>query len=121
MPFLNREAFLEESGDYYTGVLNALTRLEGELERLKNVEELHGLRKRAADIRAHLAFLLESPTATPSSGSSAELLAAFAILRVALLTQLFIRTCRRRRSMSRSFSPQPSSIAITPSSSPRRR
>jgi ATP-dependent DNA helicase DinG len=61
MPFLNREAFLEESGDYYTSVLNALTRLEGELERLKNVEESPGLRRRAADIRAHLAFLLESP------------------------------------------------------------
>src|ERR1700733_15099024 len=61
MPFHNREAFLEESGDYYTGVLNALTRLEGELEYLKNVEEAPGLRKRAADIRAHLTFLLESP------------------------------------------------------------
>jgi ATP-dependent DNA helicase DinG len=61
MPFLNREAFLEESGDYYTSVLNALTRLEGELERLKNVEESPGLRRRAADIRAHLTFLLESP------------------------------------------------------------
>jgi ATP-dependent DNA helicase DinG len=61
MPFHNREAFLEESGDYYTGVLNALTRLEGELEYLKNVEESPGLRKRTADIRAHLAFLLESP------------------------------------------------------------
>jgi len=61
MPFTNREAFLEESGDYYTSVLNALTRLEGELEHLKNVEEAPGLRRRAAEIRAHLAFLLESP------------------------------------------------------------
>jgi ATP-dependent DNA helicase DinG len=61
MPFTNREAFLEESGDYYTSVLNALTRLEGELEHLKNVEESQGLRRRAAEIRAHLAFLLESP------------------------------------------------------------
>jgi len=61
MPFHNREAFLEESGDYYTGVLNALTRLEGELDHLKNVEEASGLRKRTADIRAHLVFLLESP------------------------------------------------------------
>ncbi|RZU40684.1 ATP-dependent DNA helicase [Edaphobacter modestus] len=60
MPFLNRPDFLEESGDYYTATLNALTRLEGELERVKNVEESSGLRKRAADIRAHLAFLLES-------------------------------------------------------------
>ena len=60
MPFDFREEFLEESGDYYTGALNALTRLEGELERIKNVEEATGLRKRTADIRAHLAFLLES-------------------------------------------------------------
>ncbi len=60
MPFEFREEFLEESGDYYTGTLNALTRLEGELERIKNVEESSGLRKRTADIRAHLAFLLES-------------------------------------------------------------
>ena len=61
MPFLHREAFLEESGDTYTATLNALTRLEGELDHLKNVEESSGLRKRTADIRAHLAFLLESP------------------------------------------------------------
>lgn len=60
MPFLNRPDFLEESGDYYSATLNALTRLEGELERVKNVEESSGLRKRTADIRAHLAFLLES-------------------------------------------------------------
>ncbi len=61
MPFENREGFLEESGDTYTGALNALTRLEGELDHLKNVDEASGLRKRTADIRAHLAFLLESP------------------------------------------------------------
>lgn len=61
MPFEDRESFLEESGDTYTATLNALTRLEGELERVKNVEEIPGLRKRAADIRAHLAFLLEAP------------------------------------------------------------
>src|SRR5882757_772090 len=61
MPFENREEFLEESGDTYTGALNALTRLEGELDHLKNVDEASGLRKRTADIRAHLAFLLESP------------------------------------------------------------
>lgn len=60
MPFEHREEFLEESGDTYTATLNALTRLEGELDRLRNVEEAAGLRKRAADIRAHLSFLLES-------------------------------------------------------------
>jgi len=60
MPFVNRPDFLEERGDYYTATLNALTRLEGELERVKNVEESAGLRKRTADIRSHLVFLLES-------------------------------------------------------------
>jgi len=60
MLFANRTEFLEESGDYYTATINALTRLEGELERVKNVDESPGLRKRVADIRSHLAFLLES-------------------------------------------------------------
>ena len=60
MPFDQRAEFLEERGDTYTGVLNALARLEGELDRLRDVEEAPGLRKRAADIAAHLKFLLES-------------------------------------------------------------
>jgi ATP-dependent DNA helicase DinG len=60
MPFEQRAEFLEESGDTYTGALNALTRLEGELERVKDVEEAPGLRKRTADIATHLKFLLES-------------------------------------------------------------
>ncbi len=58
--FERRADFLEESGDYYTATLNALTRLEGELDRVKNVDEIPGLRNRAADIRRHLNFLLES-------------------------------------------------------------
>ncbi len=60
MPFLHRAEFLEESGDYYTATLNALTKLEGELERVRNVDEAAGLRKRTSDIRAHLNFLLEA-------------------------------------------------------------
>jgi ATP-dependent DNA helicase DinG len=60
MPFEQREEFLEESGDTYTGALNALAWLEGELERLKEVDEAPGLRKRTADIATHLKFLLES-------------------------------------------------------------
>ena len=60
MPFEQRADFLEEFGDTYTGALNALTRLEGELDRLKNVDEAPGLRKRTADIATHLKFLLES-------------------------------------------------------------
>ncbi len=60
MPFDRREDFLEESGDTYTATLNALTRLEGELERVKNVDEVPGLRNRANEIRRSLSFLLES-------------------------------------------------------------
>ena len=39
MPFEQRAEFLEERGDMYNGALNALTRLQGELDRLKNVDE----------------------------------------------------------------------------------
>jgi ATP-dependent DNA helicase DinG len=60
MNFLTRAEFLEERGDTYTGALNALTRLESELDRLTGVDEAPGLRKRAADIATHLTFLLES-------------------------------------------------------------
>ncbi len=60
MPFHGREEFLEVQGDLYLGLLHALQRLEGELERLKQVEEATGLRKRVEDIRGHLKFLLES-------------------------------------------------------------
>jgi ATP-dependent DNA helicase DinG len=60
LEFLDRADFLEDRGDAYIGVTNALSRLEGELERLREVEEASGLRKRAVDIRNHLKFLLES-------------------------------------------------------------
>jgi ATP-dependent DNA helicase DinG len=60
MPFEQREQFLEEHGDVYLGVLNALHRMEGELERLRGVDEALGLKKRVADIREHLRFLLEA-------------------------------------------------------------
>ncbi len=60
MPFGNRDEFLEQSGDVYLGVLNALERLIGELERLRGVEEASGLKKRAAELRSQLCFLLES-------------------------------------------------------------
>jgi ATP-dependent DNA helicase DinG len=60
MPFTQREEFLETHGDVYLGVLNALHRLEGELERLRGVDEAPGLRKRAGEIREHLKFLLEA-------------------------------------------------------------
>ena len=60
MPFEQREEFLEQHGDLYLAVMNSLHRLEGELERLRGVEEAMGLRKRVADIREHLRFLLEA-------------------------------------------------------------
>src|SRR5271170_8430543 len=60
MPFLGREEFLETQGDLYLGLLNALHRLEGELERVRGVEEAAPLRKRTADIREQLKFLLEA-------------------------------------------------------------
>ena len=60
MEFTDRADFLEAHGDSYLGAINALTRLEGELDRLREVEEAAGLRKRSADIRTHLKFLLES-------------------------------------------------------------
>ncbi len=60
MPFEQREQFLEEHGDLYLAVTNALHRMEGELERLRGVEESLGLKKRVADIREHLRFLMEA-------------------------------------------------------------
>ncbi len=65
MPFdpVQREAFLEADGDTYLGALNALKRLEGELDRVKNVEETKGLVKRTTDIQQSLKFLMESDDA----------------------------------------------------------
>ena len=60
LEFTDRADFLEARGDAYLATANALVRLEGELERLREVEEAPGLRKRAAAIRNHLKFLLES-------------------------------------------------------------
>jgi ATP-dependent DNA helicase DinG len=60
LEFIDRMDFLEARGDAYLGAMNALQRLEGELEHLREVDEAAGLRKRAADIRNHLKFLLES-------------------------------------------------------------
>ena len=60
MPFDGRDEFLETYGDLYLGLTNSIHRLEGELERVRNVEEAAGLKKRAVDIRDHLKFLLEA-------------------------------------------------------------
>ena len=58
--FTHREEFLEEKGELYLGLLNAVLRLEGELERVRNVEEAPGLKRRAADLHERLKFLLEA-------------------------------------------------------------
>ncbi len=60
MPFGDREEFLEHSGDVYLGVVNALERLAGELERLRGVEEASSLKKRTVELHTQLIFLLES-------------------------------------------------------------
>ena len=60
MHFTERELFLEEEGDAYLSALNALNRLDIELDHIKGVDEVQGLRKRTSDIRTHLKFLLES-------------------------------------------------------------
>jgi len=60
MPFDDREGFLEERGDGYLGAIAALNRLESELERLKEVDEAAGLRRRAGEIRTSLKFLMEA-------------------------------------------------------------
>ncbi len=59
IPFTNREDFLEQQGDVYLGVQNALHRMEGELERVK-AEESQPLRRRTGMVREQLKFLMES-------------------------------------------------------------
>jgi ATP-dependent DNA helicase DinG len=60
MPFEHREEFLEANGDVYLGVLNALRRMEGELESLRGVDEAPAIRKRTAELREQIGFLLEA-------------------------------------------------------------
>jgi ATP-dependent DNA helicase DinG len=59
-PFVERDEFLETNGDLYLGVTNALHRLEKELEQLRGVDEASPLKKRAADVREQLKFVLEA-------------------------------------------------------------
>ena len=59
-PFDNREEFLETQGDLYLSVRNGLTRLDAELDLLRGVDEAPALRKRVANLKAELEFVLES-------------------------------------------------------------
>ena len=59
--FETRREFLEENGDEYAGLNQALTRLSGELEGLQQKpEEIFGFVRRAQEIQVQLSFALES-------------------------------------------------------------
>ncbi len=59
-PFTEREEFLETSGDLYEAVRTTLKLMEAEMDRLTEVDEAPGLKKRVARLRSELEFLLES-------------------------------------------------------------
>jgi ATP-dependent DNA helicase DinG len=59
--FQNRAEFLEENGDEYLSVMNALTRLATELELIPNKpEEVFGFLRRIGELRTALSFVLEA-------------------------------------------------------------
>ena len=59
--FETRREFLEENGDEYLGLNNAITRLAGELRGLpEKPEEVFNLMRRCEEIKVQLGFLLES-------------------------------------------------------------
>jgi ATP-dependent DNA helicase DinG len=59
--FNNRPQFLEENGDEYLSVTNALTRLMAELDGIKEKpEEVFQFARRAEEIKVQLSFILES-------------------------------------------------------------
>jgi ATP-dependent DNA helicase DinG len=59
--FDNREGFLEVNRGAYSGLLNALLRLETELSRMKErPEEINNLARRAAELRKTFEIVLES-------------------------------------------------------------
>jgi ATP-dependent DNA helicase DinG len=59
--FESRAEFLEENGDEYMGLQNALTHLYTELQGIPNKpEEVHGLARRVEELRVQLGFLMES-------------------------------------------------------------
>jgi ATP-dependent DNA helicase DinG len=59
-PFIEREQFLETSGDLYLAVRTILQRIELELDVLTGIDEAPGLRKRVVRLRSEFEFLLES-------------------------------------------------------------
>ncbi|MEG9431198.1 ATP-dependent DNA helicase [Terriglobus sp. ADX1] len=59
-PFRDRPGFLEERGDSYASYLTSLDRLRDELERVKDVEEVNGLKRRVTELRTSSTFLMEA-------------------------------------------------------------
>ena len=59
-PFRDRSGFLEERGDAYLSYLNSLDKLRDELERVKDVEEVSGLKRRVTELRTSSSFLMET-------------------------------------------------------------
>ena len=59
--FENRADFLEENGDEYLGLQNALLHLYGELQAVPSKpEEVHALARRVEELRVQLGFILEA-------------------------------------------------------------
>ena len=59
--FPNRREFLEENGDEYISIMNALTRVMAELDGIKEKpEEVFQFARRAEELRVQLSFILES-------------------------------------------------------------
>ena len=59
--FENRAEFLEENGDEYMGLQNALTHLYAELQAIPNKpDEVHAMARRVEELRVQLGFILES-------------------------------------------------------------
>ncbi len=59
--FDNRPEFLEENGDEYLGLQNALLHLYTELQAIPNKpEEIHALSRRVEEVRVQLGFIMES-------------------------------------------------------------
>src|SRR5580704_16807867 len=59
--FVNRAEFLEENGDEYLGLQNALNHLYTELQAIpKKPEEVHAMTRRVEELRMQLGFVMEA-------------------------------------------------------------
>ncbi len=59
--FAGRREFLEESGDEYTALMNAIARLGHDLQSVREKpDDVHGLIRRCEELRVALSFIMES-------------------------------------------------------------